>query len=96
MLEKVYGFTFRCDQVGPTLVDAGSAINLQCNSSLLVLVPPKLKTPVKAYAVAEACKRGIMRDPDSGFLLCAKCYDRLQKMSIRNDNGKKVGEKENK
>ena len=93
MIEKVYGFTFRCDQVWPTRVDEGAAINLQCNSSILVLVPPKVKTSTKAYAVEQACKRGIMRDPESGFLLCAKCYDRMKKMSLV-DNGKKVDGKE--
>ena len=94
MIEKVYGFTFRCDQVWPTLVGGGGAINLQCNSSVLVLVPPKVKTSTKAYAVTEACKRGIMRNPDTGFLLCAKCYDRLQQMLIKSDNGKKVDVKQ--
>lgn len=93
MLEKVYGFTFRCDQMWPTRVDGGVAINLQCNSSILVLVPLKVKTSTKAYAVGEACKRGIMRDPETGFLLCAKCYDRMKKMSLVNDV-KKVDEKD--
>lgn len=95
MIQKVYGFTFRCDQIWPTRVDDGAAINLQCKSSVLVLVPPKVKTAAKAYAIDEACKRGIMRDPDTGALLCVKCFDRLEKMLANTDNGKKGGVIEN-